>query len=304
MIKLRLLSRRGRYGNPIGIFLFLLPGLGVYTLLMLYPTVQSFIYSVVKWEGMRPAAEFGGFGYYAQMLEDPVVLIALGNNLRALALRVLVQLPIALLLAFALSRKVRGVSLFRFLFYIPCVTSGAALALLWRFIYNSQYGIINSLLRRLGMASIIRPWLSTDGIVQWTTNIPETWQWVGFYMVILLAAINGIPEEHFEAAQLDGANAWHELIYITLPSIRSVYLATNIAVLNDALITYVYQFILTDGGPLHLSETLTTYTLKQIWTLRNWGYGSTLAVLQFCLAMISAMIVWRLARRQPREIGG
>ncbi len=296
----RLSPQRRPYGSALGIILFLLPGLGLYTLLMLYPTIQSFVYSVIRWEGLRPTNEFAGLSNYAKIVTDPVVRLAIGNNLRALFLYLFVQLPLAFVLAFALGRKARGVALFRFLYYIPCVTSGAVLALLWRFIYTYDYAL-NALLRKLGLGLLVRPWLSADGVVQWTTNIPATWQWVGFYMVIFLAAINGIPEERFEAAQLDGANAWQELIHITLPATWPVIVAASIAELNDALQVYIYQFILTEGGPLHRSQTLVTYALHYIWIRKQWGYGSALAVFQFVLAALLAGIVWRYARRSREE---
>jgi len=296
MIRSRSKRPRRYYGTTLGIVLFLLPGLGLYTVLMLYPTVQSMGYSLLRWEGLRATRDFVGLDNYARILRDPIVRVALANNLRAWLLYSLVQLPLALLLAFALTRKVRFVSLFRFLYYIPCVTSGSVLALMWLFVFTAQYGL-NNFLRSIDLGVLVRPWLSTDGIVQWTTNFPATWQWVGFYMVIFLAAIGSIPEEYFEAAQIDGANAWQQLFYITLPSIRLVYIAASITVLKDALGTYIYQFIMTEGGPLHMSETLVTYTLNEIWTEKNWGYGSALAVLHFALAAVVTGLIWRFTRR-------
>lgn len=296
MNKPLVVPRKRHYGSPIGIALFLLPGLGIFTVMMLYPTVQSVIYSLLNWQGLRNTREFVGLANYVHVLRDPVVYIALTNNFRAWLLYNFVQLPLALLLAFALSRKVRFASLFRFLYYIPSVTSGSALALMWLFIFTAEYGL-NNFLRKIGLGVLVRRWLSTDGIVQWTTNIPETWQWVGFYMVIFMAAISCIPEEFFEAAQIDGANAWQQLLHITLPSIVPVYIAASITVLKDALNAYIYPFIMTEGGPLHMSETLVTYTLNQIWNERQWGYGSALAVLHFALSALAAGLVWRFSRK-------
>jgi len=116
----------------------------------------------------------------------------------------------------------------------------------------------------------------------------------------LLAAIASIPDEYFEAAQIDGANAWQQLIHITLPCIRSVYVAALVTVVKDALNAYIYPFIMTEGGPLHMSETIVTYTLNQIWTTRQWGLGSALAVIHFVLALIVATLLWRFGR-QTRE---
>jgi raffinose/stachyose/melibiose transport system permease protein len=291
------LSRRGHYGNPIGLFLFLLPGVGLYTAVMVYPAVQSLIYSVIEWQGVRPVWRFGGFGYYARMLADPIVRIALTNNLRAIFLHLFAGLPLALLLAYGLTRKVRGALVFRFLYYFPNVATVTILALMWKFLFAQEYGF-NAVLRLLGLGSLIRPWLSTDGIVQWTTNMPSTWQAVGFWAVIFVAAISGIAQELYEAARIDGANAWHEFLYIVLPSVRNVYLSAAVASINWALGTYIYQYIMTEGGPLHKSQTLTSYTVMRLYTteLIDWGYGSTLAVLQFVLGVVVSVVLWRLSR--------
>ena len=293
------LSRRGHYGGPISILLFLLPGVGLYTVVMVYPAVQSMIYSVIEWQGVRPVWRFGGFGQYARMLADPIVRMALVNNLRAISLHVFIGLPLALLLAFGLTRRVRGALAFRFLYYFPNVATVTILAVMWKFLFTQEYGL-NAVLRLLGLGSLIRPWLSTDGIVQWTTNIPSTWQAVGFWAVIFVAAISGISRELYEAARIDGANAWHEFIYIVLPSIRNVYLSATVASVNWALGTYIYQYIMTEGGPLHKSQTLTSYIVVRLYSreLVDWAYGSTLAVLQFALGVVVSAAVWRLSRRR------
>jgi len=293
------LSRRGHYGGPISILLFLLPGVGLYTVVMVYPAVQSMIYSVIEWQGVRPVWRFGGFGQYARMLADPIVRMALVNNLRAISLHVFIGLPLALLLAFGLTRRVRGALAFRFLYYFPNVATVTILAVMWKFLFTQEYGL-NAVLRLLGLGSLIRPWLSTDGIVQWTTNIPSTWQAVGFWAVIFVAAISGISRELYEAARIDGANAWHEFIYIVLPSVRNVYLSATVASVNWALGTYIYQYIMTEGGPLHKSQTLTSYIVVRLYSreLVDWAYGSTLAVLQFALGVVVSAAVWRLSRRR------
>jgi ABC-type sugar transport system permease subunit len=236
------------------------------------------------------------------MLTDPIVRMGLMNNLRAISLHVFLGLPLALLLAFGLTRKVRGALVFRFLYYFPNVATVTILAVMWKFLFTQEYGF-NAVLRLLGLGSIIRPWLSTDGIVQWTTNIPSTWQAVGFWAVIFVAAISGISQELYEAARIDGANAWHEFIYIVLPTIRNVYLSATVASVNWALGTYIYQYIMTEGGPLHKSQTLTSYIVVRLYSreLVDWAYGSTLAVLQFALGVVVSAAVWRLSRRR-REI--
>ena len=154
----------------------------------------------------------------------------------------------------------------------------------------------------MGQDEWIRPWLSADGIVQWTTSFPTAWQFIGFFMVIFLAALAGIPEEYYEAAALDGAGAWRQLVDITLPSIKPVYVSAMILALQIALGAYIYPVLMTEGGPLHRSETLISYSLYLLWVKRTWGYGSAIAALTFLLTIVVSTLIWRIGRRQERLV--
>jgi ABC-type sugar transport system permease subunit len=293
-----------RYGSKIGIFLFLLPGVGVYTLFMLYPSLLSLYYSVLKWQGGPvSAAPFVGLDNFGQILKDPYIFDALKNNLRVLTLNWVFQLPFALLLAYVLSRLRHGVNLYRFLFYIPVILPVATMALLWRFIFSgSNYGLLNNLLRGLGLESLIHPWLSGNGIVQWTTSLPGSWVGVGFFMVIFLAALMSIPEEYYEASSIDGANHWQQFIFITLPNIRSVYIYALILAVQGALGAFIYPLLMTSGGPIHMSETLISYSLYLLWERKTWGYGSAVATLSFMLGIIATALIWRFGRQRPEDL--
>ncbi len=295
-------SRTYRYGSRAGIFLFLLPGLGIYTLFMLYPSLLSLYYSFLDWEGGPVRlAPFVGLENFRQIFNDPFLFAALGNNGRLLLINWAIQLPLALLLAYVLSRLRRGASLYRFMFYIPVILPAATMALMWRFILSgNSYGLLNNLLARLNMENLVRGWLSANGVVQWTTTAPAAWVSVGFYMVIFLAALAGIPDEFYEAAAIDGANHWQQLIYITIPNIRSVYIYTMILALQGALGAFIYPLLMTKGGPLHLSESLISYSLYLLWEKKIWGYGSAVAALSFLLGVVATVLIWRFARqREP-----
>lgn len=292
------------YGNPVGIMLFLLPAVGIYTALMLYPSLLSLYYSVLDWEGGPvSAAAFVGLDNFRQMLSDPIVPRALANNGRRLLLDWGFMLPIALMLAFVLSRLRHGANVYRFLFYIPVILPATTMALLWRFLLSgNDYGVVNSVLRLIGREDWVRPWLSGDGYVQWTTSFPSSWQSVGFYMVIFLAALVGIPEEHYEAAAIDGANGWQQLLHVTLPSIRGVYVSSMVLTLQGALGAFIYPLLMTKGGPMHLSETLISYSLYLLWQKKTWGYGSAVATLSFLLGIIAVALVWRYGRQRDSAL--
>jgi raffinose/stachyose/melibiose transport system permease protein len=299
----RAAPRTARYGSTLGILLFLLPGVGVYTLLMLYPSLMSLYFSLLDWEGGPIAqAPVVGLENFRQMVQDAYVRLALLNNGRMLVLNWTFQLPLALLLAYVLSRLRRGASLYRFLFYIPVVLPAATLALMWRFVFSgNDYGLLNNVLKGLGLDGLVRGWLSADGVVQWTTTFPPAWQYVGFFMVIFLAALAGIPDEYYEAAAIDGASSWQQLRYITLPNLRPVYVSAMILALQGALGGFIYPVLMTKGGPIHLSETLISYSLYLLWERRVWGYGSAVAVLSFLLGILAVALVWRFGRE--REAG-
>jgi ABC-type sugar transport system permease subunit len=296
-------TRSYRYGSRTGILLFLLPGLGIYTLFMLYPSLLSLYYSVLDWEGGPISqAPFVGLGNFRQILKDPFLYAALGNNARLLLINWAIQLPLALSIAYILSRLRRGASLYRFVFYIPVILPAATMALMWRFILSgNSYGLLNNLLVRLNLEHLSQGWLSANGVVQWTTTAPAAWVSVGFYMVIFLAALAGIPEEFYEAAAIDGANHWQQLVYITLPNIRGVYIYTMILALQGALGAFIYPLLMTKGGPLHLSESLISYSLYLLWEKKTWGYGSAVAALSFLLGIFATIMVWRFARQREQN---
>lgn len=288
-----------RYGTPLGIFLFLLPGVGAYTLFMLYPTLLSLVYSFLQWQGGPIIkAPFVGLDNFIQMFRDPYIRLALGNNLRMLTLNWAFQLPIALLLAYLLSRLRRGATFYRFIFYIPVILPVATMALLWRFIFSgNQYGLLNNVLEMLHLENLVRPWLSGDGIVQWTTSFPGAYDSVGFFIIIFMAALVGISEEQYEASSIDGANSWQQFIFVTIPNMRSVYVYAMILALQSALGGFIFPLLMTKGGPLHLSETLISYSLYLLWEKKTWGYGSAVATLSFLLGIVATALVWKYGRR-------
>jgi ABC-type sugar transport system permease subunit len=127
---------------------------------------------------------------------------------------------------------------------------------------------------------------------------------VGFFVIIFMAAMSDIPESLYEAAALDGANAWHQLIHVTLPSIRGVYIMTNVLAVTGALSAFTFPFILTAGGPLHRTETLTSYAVWQAFKNYRRGYGSAIAVFHFAIAIAATLLIRRIGRRQQEETKG
>jgi ABC-type sugar transport system permease subunit len=144
--------------------------------------------------------------------------------------------------------------------------------------------------------------LSTDGIVQWTVLIPGTWAWVGFNVVLFLAAINGISQDLFDAATVDGASPLQELRYVILPGIRGVYVTATALAIAGAVSPFIYPLLLTGGGPLDWTQSFMTYAWQHISTgssfrTPQWGYASAIGVAHFLFALVFAGLVWRIGRR-------
>lgn len=286
------------YASPLGIFLFLFPALLGYTVFTVLPIGVQFVYSLLKWKGYTPLLQFNNFYYYSIMFQDKYFWRSIINNGRVWILGAFIEIPIALLLAFVLSRRVRGVGFFRVLYYIPQIIPVLFLAMIFKFLIIQEYGL-NGLLRAVGLGNFIQPWLSKDGLSQWVIGIPGTWQGVGFWIVIFIAAIAGVSEELFEAAQLDGANDMQLLRYITLPGIRSVVVFAYIMLGLGAIQSFMWQFLIPSapGAPMGQNHTLGSYIAELAMSYRstsNLGYASTLSVSLFVISVVATVIVWRV----------
>ena len=167
------------YGSARDIILFLVPGMGAYAFIMLYPNIASMWYSLTKWSGYG-SPQFIGLENFARMIRDPVLPTTLGMAARSLFLVLVLTLPLAFVLAFLLSRRVRGRKVFRFFYFLPMVIPGTILGIMWKHIFVYDGGVLNFALRSIGLEFLARGWLMELGIVQWTVLVPEVWSGVCF----------------------------------------------------------------------------------------------------------------------------
>lgn len=300
-VLLKYTRRRSGYGSGLGIFLFLLLPLGAYVLLNVYPSLMSIYYSLNEYHGIGQM-EFVGLLNFRSMIEDTKIHTSVINGFRNLFLVLFLQVPFGFVLAFVISRIAHGSKIFVFFFFMPVIISDVVLSLMWRFIYNSQWGMLNSFLRAVGLDAFALKWLSDPQLAPWAVLIPGVWQWVGFNVVLFLAAIEGLPQELFDAAKIDGANNWQQLRYVTLPMLRGVYVMATILAINGSLGGPLgYVKILTNGGPFQSTHTLSYYIYDLTvprWGggVAHWGYAAAVVLLNFALASILSGITWRYRR--------
>ena len=266
-------------------FSFILPGLLLYLIFNIYPILSAFHMSFYEWSIMPGTPnEFIGVDNYARAVQDPVARLALRNTI----LYTLVTVPGQIILAMAVALLLNGIkrlrTFFRTLYYLPVITSWVIVSLLFRYLFQSPKGLINHfLVDVLHLFSEPIPWLreaSTAMIPIWSLGI---WKGIGWSMVIFLAALQTIPEELYEVAAIDGANAWRKLVNITLPLMRPTLVFVLVMLMIGGFNVFISVFLITNGGPLQRTEVLLSYMYHQAFDFLDFGYG---AALSFALAMI------------------
>lgn len=269
--------------------LFLLPATIIFTVFVIWPVIQSARYSLYSWNGLGPPTQFIGLDNYARLVTDPLFWQALRNNGFVMIWSLATQIPLGLSLAILLTGQIKGSSFFRTLYLSPLVLSGVIVGLLWQWIYNPTFGLANELLRILGLEQYTSTWLGNGSIALACIILVSTWRDLGFYIVLFAAAIQGIPQDVYEAATIDGANGWQLHRYITLPLLKTTMLTATVLSIIGSLLFFDLVWVMTQGGPYHSSELVTSYMFKMAFTLKRWGYATTLGFVLFGITFAFAI---------------
>ncbi|MBS6071326.1 MAG: sugar ABC transporter permease [Actinomyces urogenitalis] len=279
----QLLSRK-RY-----ILGFVGPAFLLFFAFALFPIAYNVWMSLFRTDLMSPS-QWVGLENYKNLFEDRIFLTSLKNNLLMVVGSLLAHLPLALLLGNFLFHKVRGSQFFQSVFFLPCVVCGVAVGLTWTFIYNSQFGLVNSILDGLRAAGLKREWLSDEKTVILAIIVVVMWQFVGYHMVIQLAAMRSIPAEMFEAATVDGASSWQQFKMITLPMIRPMIKVDAILIITGSLKYFDLVMAMTKGGPNHASEVMSTYMYTSAFRTLKFGYASAIANILLILCVVAILL--------------
>jgi len=291
------------------VWLFLAPALASYLAFVVVPIVQSFAVSLFDWptHAVSPT-RFVGLENYARLIQDGVFWKALSHNVVLLVLSLVIQLPIAIFLAALLSGRVFGRGFFRTVYFTPMVLPTVVIALLWRQMYlpAESQGLLVQLLEWLRLPSPADGFLGDARLALLSVIVTISWRYVGFHMVLFMAGIEGIPEELYEAARIDGANAWQSFRHVTLPLLAPVIRISAVLSIVGSLKYFDLVYVMTKGGPPeHVTELTTTYMYQIGIDQQTIGYGSTVAVAGFLISMLVVVGVMGLrwhARAAVREV--
>jgi raffinose/stachyose/melibiose transport system permease protein len=272
------------------VYLFLVPALALYLTFFVYPFAETAIYSLTKWDGVSPAL-FVGVSNFLALLSDEVFREAVTRIFIWAALSITFKVGSALVIAYVLRKPIKGVRFFRTVVFFPYIISASAMCLVFVVAYDKEIGPINMLLRAVGLGQLARYWLADADTAFYAVIAVPIYQAVGYFFVILLAAMQDVPQELYDAGKIDGAGGVGEFLHITIPYIWGTLTVCIILAINGAFNDFTYVFILTGGGPGHASEVPATYMYKEIFVNYKFGYGSSVAMGIFVLTLGVTMLV-------------
>lgn len=296
--------RKRKDWRRIGFILcFLLPPLIIYSIFYLLPFAQAFLYSLFDWSGYSREMTFVGLDNFKEAFQDEIVWKALGNNFFFLFWCTLVTFTLSFFFAVCFTRlNIKGTGFYRIVYFFPNTLSIVVVGVLWMFIFNPSFGLLNGVLEFLGLSSLIQDWLGDKNVVMAALVAPQSWMYVGFYMVLFISAIQSIPEDYYEAATLDGAGQWRQLFKITVPLVWGTFRTALIHfVVNAFEKTFALVRVVTTGGPNHASEVMTTYLYDQAFKFGHYGYGSAIGVILFVVIALVSLLVMKLTKRDVYE---
>lgn len=290
--------RRDR-AKTVEIVVLVGPALLVFLAFVIFPVVMAAYYGFFRWKGFGAPTDFVGLQNYLTILEDPAFHEAILHNGFIAVMSLVLQGPIALLLALLLNRRMRGQSAIRVLIFVPYVIAEVVVGTGWSLMLQSE-GALNGALEAIGLGALAQDWLSDPGIAMWTLLGIITWKYVGFAVILFLAGLQGIPQELTEAAQIDGASYWQIQRRITLPllgpTLRIWAFLSIIGALQLFDLVYIIwgQYVASTAGV----STMATYMVANGRNAGNYGFGNAVAVVIFLISLVVALVYQRFVLRR------
>jgi multiple sugar transport system permease protein len=276
-------------------YAFIAPNLLVFVAFMFIPLILTFVKSTQRSSGFGPSQNVG-LQNYRDMLHDSTFWSALEHTVGFAVVDVPLTLAGGLGLALLINQKLAGRGFFRAVFFIPTVISSVAAGIIAGWMFDENVGVINKVIGTIGLDPIM--WNSTP-FWAWTAVILTTlWTGVGFGMVIYLASLQGIPREQYEAAEIDGANAWQQFRHVTLPGLQTATFFLTVYGIIGSFQVFDLIYVLTNGGPGDSTEVLGTYAYKTAFASRERGYGAAIGVVLYLMLMAVTLIQWQLNKRR------
>jgi raffinose/stachyose/melibiose transport system permease protein len=284
------------------ITVFLAPAVLLLAIFLLYPLVSSLRLSLVDWTGLGTHSRFVGLANWAHLAQDTVFWRSLWNNVLLAITSIVIELPISLALAVLLEKAGRGSRILKILYFLPLLMSSVAIGVLFKNVYDPNFGPLNVALHAIGLDSFAQDWLGDTRFSLASTIAVICWQNVPFYMILFLAGLSSMPAELNEAARLDGASEWTIFWRIKLPHLQGAIRTAVLLSVLGSLRYFDLIYVMTGGGPEGSSELMATYMYRTVFSSFQLGYGSTIGSAMFIIVSLVAAIALRMTRRYETEV--
>jgi multiple sugar transport system permease protein len=282
------IRRAFRQSDKFG-FWFVSPYVIFFLAFVAYPLLFSLILIFHRWNIVTPM-EWVGLKNFSRLLNDPLFFKSVGNTLTFLLIHIPLQITIALSFALLLNTKVKMRGFFRALYFLPVVVSGVAVTILWQQLYSYDYGVLNTVLRTVGLPAA--PWLVNSSWAMPSVAIMATWKNVGIYIVLFLVGLQNIPAELYEAASLDGATKFKQFQHITVPMLNPTVVVIIVLSTIGGFSLFIEPYVLTGGGPMQSTLSGMLYIYNQAFYFNHMGYAATLGFV-FALVILVVVLVQR-----------
>ena len=279
-------------------YFYVLPGLFLVVMMVYVPVFSNLVYSFFHLSSYSKEMTFVGLKNYVSLFTDPVLLIIIKNNILYVVISLIVQVGFGTFLAILLESTLCGrmSGIYRNVLFTPALMSLTAVGLLWQFIYTPRIGLLNSLLGKLGLESLQHVWLGESDIAMFAIIGMSQWQFTGYIAILMVVAIQKIPEEYFEASRMAGANALQRAIYITIPSVKEQLLVCSIITMIGAFKVFTEVYVTTAGGPGNSTHVLGTYLYQQAFLYDDLGMAASVGMILLLVTLTISMIQLKLAK--------
>jgi raffinose/stachyose/melibiose transport system permease protein len=291
-------ARRAASGPPGGgawrqrleILLFVTPALALMALFVLWPVVSAVRMSFYRWKGFGPMDDFTGLGNYRLVLGDDVFTHAVMHNFVIVALSIAVQLPLGLAIALLLNRRIRFRGLLRTIVFVPYVVAEVIAGVIWFQLLQPGTGVVDKLTSSVGLTPPEQGFLGTPSITLYTVFAVLTWKYLGMAVLLFLAGLQSVPDELYEAAQIDGASWWQVQRRVAIPLLGPTMRTWAFLSMIGSLQLFDIVWVLTGGGPANATTTMATYLINQGTSRHNYGLAGAASVILFVVAFVMALL--------------
>lgn len=277
---------------------FVTPALVLLVLFVVWPIITAVQMSLYRWRGFGPMVDFVGLANYVSVLTNQVFTDALVHNLIIIVGSIVLQLPLGLAIALLLNRRMWGQGLLRTIIFVPYVLAEVIAGVVWFQLLQPQYGVIDTILDAIGLAGPPQGFLGTPDLALGTVLVVLTWKYLGLAVILFLAGLQGVPEELYEAAALDGASWWQVQRRITIPLLGPTVRTWAFLSMIGSLQLFDMVWILTRGGPANATTTMATFLIDQGTRSQNFGIAGAASVVLFVVALVIAVAYQQLVLRR------